>query len=99
MYEIEFSQGVRDKAARMIATGRVTRVPRQFDLWEVVGDAGTYRVRINPEWEREGQFKWATCGCAWADRNTGLIPGCSHALAAIELARVVRTCGLQLVIA
>jgi hypothetical protein len=61
----------------------------QRDLWEVKGDTGTYRVRINPEWEAAGEFKWANCQCNWSDRNTGLIPGCSHTLAAIKLAELV----------
>jgi len=90
MYEIEFSEAVKRKAARLVGTGAVSRVRGQADLREVQGDSAAYRVRYNPEFGETGRFIWCTCSCEWADRNTSTIPGCSHALAVLSMVSAER---------
>jgi len=104
-YVVQFSEGVRVKAAGFVGQGRVARVPGQKDLWEVKGWGGTYRVRTNPQFDGpEQELRWFVCTCPYSDHASPTLVDCSHSLAVIVMAeaahrgRVARTADCRMAV-
>lgn len=78
----EFSETVRDKAARYVAEGRVTQDSVHETVWWVQGsdDARRYRVQTDATPERPRMTR-IHCTCKFGlETGSGLVT-CSHAVA------------------